>query len=144
MRLALAAAEDAGSSGEVPVGAVILDEELNVLASGANRKERDHDPSAHAELVAIRKACLVRGDGWRLNGCTLVVTLEPCVMCAGAIVAARLDTLVFGAFDEKAGAVASVWDLVRDPRAIHRPKVISGILADEVSAQLRDFFLQHR
>lgn len=144
MRLALAAAAEAGRCGEAPVGAVILDETMRLLAVGTNRKERDHDPSAHAEIVAIREACPTRGDGWRLTGCTLVVSLEPCVMCAGAIVAARIDTLVFGAFDEKAGAVASVWDLVRDPRAIHRPQVVSGIMAEESATLLREFFAGHR
>lgn len=144
MRLALDAAAEAAGRGEVPVGAVVLDAAGNVLAAGANEREASGDVSAHAEIVALRAASRVVGDGWRLAGCTLVVTLEPCVMCAGAIVASRIDRVVFGAFDPKAGAVTSLWDLLRDPRLLHRPAVVSGILADQAEAQLTEFFAARR
>jgi tRNA(adenine34) deaminase len=141
MTLALVEAE--ASSDDIPVGALVVDAEGNVLGSGHNLREADADPTAHAEIVAIRAAGRARGE-WRLTGCTLVVTLEPCTMCAGAIVLARLDRLVFGAYDEKAGAVGSLWDVVRDRRLNHRPEVIGGVLADEASARLRDFFTGRR
>lgn len=144
MRLALAAADDAVLAGEVPVGAVVLDAAGEVLAVGANQREATADVSAHAEIVALRAASEKLGDGWRLPGCTLVVSLEPCVMCAGAIVAARVERVVFGAFDPKAGAVASLWDLLRDPRLLHRPQVTSGILAEQAEAQLKRFFAGRR
>lgn len=144
MRLALRTADDAAERGEVPVGAVVLDAAGQVLAAGGNERELTSDVAAHAEIVAMRRAAQVHGAGWRLPGCTLVVTLEPCVMCAGAIVAARLERVVFGAFDPKAGAVASLWDLLRDPRLLHRPAVVSGILADQVEAQLQAFFAGRR
>lgn len=144
MRLALAAADQARERGEVPVGAVVLDATGGVLAVGANEREATGDVAAHAEIVAMRRAARKLGDGWRLAGCTLVVTLEPCVMCAGAIVASRVERVVFGAFDPKAGAVSSLWDLLRDPRLTHRPQVVSGVLAAEAEAQLRDFFRQRR
>ncbi len=144
MRQALDIAAESIAWGEVPVGALILDAEGRVIATSANEKERSGDPSAHAEICAIRRACRQQKDGWRLDGCTLIVTLEPCAMCAGAIVASRLSRLVYGAFDSKAGAVGSVWDLLRDGRAIHRPQVIAGICADEASAQLKDFFSSRR
>lgn len=144
MRQALAAAEEAAGRGEVPVGAVVLAADGVVLAVAANERELTADVSAHAEIVAMRRATEKLGDGWRLAGCTLVVTLEPCVMCAGAIVAARVTRVVFGAFDPKAGAVTSVWDLLRDPRLTHRPQVVSGILADQAEAQLRRFFEARR
>ena len=144
MELALSEADQAALAGEIPVGAVIVDSAGQIVCAAGNRKERDADPSAHAEIVAIREACRIVGDGWRLCGHTMVVTLEPCVMCAGAIVAARMERIVFGAFDEKAGGVASVWDVVRDPRQIHRPIVISGFMADRATTQLVQFFAQHR
>ncbi len=143
MQQALQAAEAAAGHGDVPVGAVILDAAGNQLAVAGNERELTGDPTAHAEVLAIRRAAERLGQ-WRLSGCTLVVTLEPCTMCAGAIVAARLDHVVFGAFDPKAGAVSSLWDVVRDPRLNHRPRVTSGILADEASALLADFFAAHR
>ncbi len=114
-----------------------------VIGRGRNTRERDGDPTGHAEIVAIREAAAARGE-WRLEGCTLVVTLEPCTMCAGAIVAARLERLVFGAFDDKAGAVGSLWDVVRDRRLNHRPEVVSGVLAEQSTAMLQQFFAQHR
>jgi tRNA(adenine34) deaminase len=143
MRLAIAEARDSDASGDVPVGAVILGRDGGVLAQACNGREAYADPTAHAEIVAIRRAA-ERLDTWRLDGCTLVVTLEPCTMCAGAIVLARIDRLVFGAFDDKAGAVGSLWDVVRDPRLNHRPEVLGGVLADETGELLRDFFTERR
>ena len=144
MRRALEVAELAAAGGDVPVGAVVLAADGEQLSSGGNEREMHADVSAHAEIVALRRAEAVVGDGWRLPGCTLVVTLEPCAMCAGAIVAARIERLVFGAFDPKAGAVSSLWDLVRDPRLTHRVEVTAGVLAAEAEAQLKAFFAQHR
>ena len=144
MRLALSVAADAAVRGEVPVGAVVLDRSGAVLASGGNEREMTGDVAAHAEIVAMRRAAEALGQGWRLPGCTMVVTLEPCVMCAGAIVAARLERVVYGAFDPKAGAVTSLWDLLRDPRLLHRPSVVSGVMADAVAAQLKGFFAERR
>ena len=143
MRQALALAAMAAGEDDVPVGAVVLDADGAILGTGRNTRERDGDPTGHAEIVAMREAATARGE-WRLEGCTLVVTLEPCTMCAGALVAARVERLVFGAFDEKAGAVGSLWDVVRDRRLNHRPEVVSGVLADESAELLRDFFLTHR
>ena len=143
MRQALALAVLAAGDGDVPVGAVVADASGTVIGTGRNTRERDHDPTGHAEIVAMREAAAALGE-WRLEGCTLVVTLEPCTMCAGALVAARVQRLVFGAFDEKAGAVGSLWDVVRDRRLNHRPEVVSGVLADESAELLRDFFLTHR
>ena len=143
MRLALAEAHAALAGDDVPVGAVVLDEAGSVIGAGRNTREADGDPTGHAEVVALRAAARTRGE-WRLTGCTLVVTLEPCTMCAGAIVLSRVDRLVFAAFDEKAGAVGSLWDVVRDRRLNHRPEVVSGVLADESSALLLDFFGTHR
>lgn len=143
MGLALALARSASFEGDVPVGAVIIDRDGTVIGRGRNVRERDGDPTGHAEIVAIREAASAR-DQWRLEGCTLVVTLEPCTMCAGAIVASRLDRLVFGAFDHKAGAVGSLWDVVRDRRLNHRPEVVSGIRAEEAAVILREFFTAHR
>jgi tRNA(adenine34) deaminase len=143
MRQALALAAEAAGDDDVPVGAVVADASGTVIGTGRNTRERDHDPTGHAEIVAMREAAAALGE-WRLEGCTLVVTLEPCTMCAGALVAARVERLVFGAFDEKAGAVASLWDVVRDRRLNHRPEVVSGVLADESAELLRDFFLTHR
>jgi tRNA(adenine34) deaminase len=143
MRQALDLAAMAAGEGDVPVGAVVVDAAGTVIGTGRNTRERDADPTGHAEIVAMREAAAARGE-WRLEGCTLVVTLEPCTMCAGALVAARVERLVFGAFDEKAGAVGSLWDVVRDRRLNHRPEVVSGVLADESAVLLRDFFLTHR
>lgn len=142
MRLALEEAREAVAAGEVPVGALIVHGQ-EVIARAANRTLRDQDPTAHAELLAIRAAATARG-GWRLDGCTLYVTLEPCAMCAGAIVLARIERLVFGAWDEKAGMAGSVGDLVRHPRLNHRPEVRGGIMAEESAALLREFFAARR
>jgi tRNA(adenine34) deaminase len=128
---------------DVPVGAVILDEAGTVIARARNRREIDGDPTAHAEIVAIRQAARAVG-GWRLTGLTLVVTLEPCTMCAGAVTAARLARLVYGAEDPMAGAAGSLWDVLRDTRLDHRPEVIGGVLAAECGALLRDFFAARR
>ncbi|SER90006.1 tRNA(adenine34) deaminase [Propionibacterium cyclohexanicum] len=143
MRRALDAAADAAAHGDVPVGAVVLGCDGTIIGCAGNRREADLDPTAHAEIVAIRQACAGLGS-WRLEACTLVATLEPCTMCAGAIVAARIATLVFGAFDPKAGAVASLWDVVRDPRLNHRPVVVSGVLAQHSEELLASFFRGHR
>lgn len=142
MRSALDAAREAAAAGDVPVGAVVA-RGGEVLARAANRTLRDQDPTAHAELLAIRQAAAALGS-WRLEGCALYVTLEPCAMCAGAIVLARIDQLVFGAWDEKAGMAGSVADLVRHPRLNHRPEVRGGVLADESGALLRRFFSERR
>ena len=139
MRLALAEAELALATGDVPVGAVLLDADGAVLAHGRNEREKLHDPTAHAEVVAIRRAAEARAD-WHLTGTTLVVTLEPCVLCAGAILAARIQRVVFGAWDEKAGAAGSVYDLLRDRRLNHRVEVVPEVLAAESSVLLREFF----
>ena len=143
MRAALDEARASSASADVPVGALVLDESGDVVGRGHNEREATGDPTGHAEVVALRQAAAARGS-WRLDGCTLVVTLEPCTMCAGAIVLARLDRLVFGAYDPKAGAVGSLWDVVRDRRLNHRPEVIGGVLADECGALLRSFFEAHR
>ena len=149
MRLALAEAvaarQEMSGAGQddVPVGAVILDEAGTILARARNRREADRDPTAHAEIVAIRQAASALGS-WRLTGLTLVVTLEPCTMCAGAVTLARLGRLVYGAEDPKAGAVGSLWDVLRDRRLNHRPEVIGGVLADECGAVLREFFAARR
>jgi tRNA(adenine34) deaminase len=140
---ALDLARSTAGDGDVPVGALVVDPGGDVIGRGRNTRERDADPTGHAEVVAIREAASVVGE-WRLEGCTLVVTLEPCTMCAGAIVAARLKRLVFGAFDDKAGAVGSLWDVVRDRRLNHRPEVVSGVRADESTLLLREFFAGHR
>jgi tRNA(adenine34) deaminase len=143
MRLALAEAALAPTTGDVPVGCVLVDADGTVLGRGHNAREARGDPTAHAELVAIQQAAEARGQ-WRLTGCTLVVTLEPCTMCAGALVLARVDCLVFGAYDAKAGAVGSLWDVVRDRRLNHRPEVVGGVLADECGQLLTAFFRTHR
>src|SRR3954470_9933518 len=143
MGAALDEARAALVTGDVPIGAVVLSPVQTVIGAGRNLREADGDPTGHAELVAIRAAAASLGS-WRLDGCTLVVTLEPCTMCAGAAVLARLDRLVFGAFDPKAGAVGSLWDVVRDRRLNHRPEVLGGVLADECSALLDDFFAHQR
>lgn len=139
MRTALAEAELAHSSGDVPVGAVLLDADGSVLALARNEREKLHDPTAHAEVLAIRRGALARGD-WRLTDTTLVVTLEPCVLCAGAILSARIPRLVFGAWDEKAGAAGSVHELLRDRRLNHRVEVLGGVLEAESAALLTRFF----
>lgn len=143
MRAALAEAAAAGAAGEVPVGAVVVDEHGRVIATGRNERESTHDPTAHAEVVALREAAAVRGD-WNLGGCTLVVTLEPCPMCAGALLAARISTLVFGAWDEKGGAVGSRYDLVRDRRLPFRVQVVGGVDADAAATLLQRFFAPRR
>jgi tRNA(adenine34) deaminase len=144
MRAALTeAARVSGLRADVPVGAVILDPAGMIISRAHNRREADADPTAHAEIVAIRQAGRETG-GWRLAGCTLVVTLEPCTMCAGAIVAARMERLVFGAADPGAGAAGSLWDVLRDRRLGHRVEVIGGVLAGECGAGLREFFAQRR
>ena len=139
MELALVEARACAHSDDVPVGAVILDADGDVIATGRNTKERDEDPLGHAEVMAIRAAAAKLGN-WRLSDCTLVVTLEPCVMCAGAILAARIPTVVYGAWDEKAGAAGSVFDLLRDRRLNHQVEVISGVLAEECGQLLTEFF----
>jgi len=143
MRLALHEAARATAHADVPVGAVVIDQDGAVLGRGHNERELSRDPTAHAEMLAIRSAAVRHGQ-WRLTGCTLVVTLEPCAMCAGAIVLSRLERVVFGAFDPKAGAVGSLWDIVRDRRLNHRPEVLAGVLQDECSALLSDWFTQRR
>jgi tRNA(adenine34) deaminase len=139
MRLALQEAGKALQHGDVPVGAVVLDPEGSVIAQAHNDREGARDPTAHAEVLALREAARATGS-WRLSGCTLVVTLEPCTMCAGAAVLARVQRVVYGAVDDKAGAAGSLWDVLRDRRLNHRPEVLSGVLADECGAQLREFF----
>ena len=143
MRAALAEAAAAARTADVPVGAVILDAHGKVVARGRNRREADGDPTAHAEIVAIRAAARAVGS-WRLDGLTLVVTLEPCTMCAGAITVARLSRLVYGAADPRAGAVGSLWDVVRDQRLAPVPEVIGGVLADECLKIIRTFFSERR
>ena len=143
MRTALAEARAALQTGDVPIGAVVLDGSGTVIARGRNRREADGDPTAHAEIVAIRAAARSVGE-WRLDGLTLVVTLEPCTMCAGAITAARLSRVVFGAADPRAGAVGSLWDVVRDQRLAPVPEVIGEVLADECLNVIRRFFSEHR
>jgi tRNA(adenine34) deaminase len=143
MRLALDEARGALATGDVPIGAVVLDPSGDVVARGRNVREAEGDPTGHAEVVALRAAARALGE-WRLTGCTLVVTLEPCTMCAGAAVLARVGRLVFGAYDDKAGAVGSLWDVVRDRRLNHRPEVVAGVLADESTRLLEDFFAGQR
>jgi tRNA(adenine34) deaminase len=145
MRLALDQAAEAqrSAAADVPVGAVILGPAGEILASAHNRREADGDPTAHAEIVAIRQAAAALGN-WRLDGCTLVVTLEPCTMCAGAATAARLRRLVYGATDPAAGAAGSLWDVLRDRRLSHQVEVIGGVLDSECAALLRSFFGQLR
>jgi len=150
MRLALAESRHALPTGDVPVGALVLGPDGAVLGRGHNEREALGDPTAHAEIQAIRAAArslngdAERRDGWRLTDCTLVVTLEPCTMCAGAIVLSRLERVVYGALDDKAGAAGSLWDVIRDRRLNHRPQVVSGVLAPECAADLRAFFDPHR
>ena len=143
MRAALVEARQAAEAGDVPIGAVVVDASGDVVGVGHNVRERDGDPTGHAEVVALRAAAVTVG-AWRLSGCTLVVTLEPCTMCAGAAVLARVDRIVFGAYDEKAGAVGSLWDVVRDRRLNHRPEVVPGVLAHDSTALLDEFFRGQR
>ncbi len=143
MEAALTEARAALAGGDVPVGAVVLDPEGEVVGRGRNVREQLADPTGHAEVVALREAAARRGE-WRLDGHTLVVTLEPCTMCAGAAVLSRVERVVFGAFDDKAGAVGSLWDVVRDRRLNHRPEVVTGILAPDATALLEQFFRDHR
>ncbi|MDX6330624.1 MAG: tRNA(adenine34) deaminase [Streptomycetaceae bacterium] len=140
MRLALTEAARAPLTGDVPVGAVVLGPDgATVIGRGHNEREATGDPTAHAEILAIREAAAAVGE-WRLTGCTLVVTLEPCTMCAGATVLSRVDRVVYGALDAKAGAAGSLWDVVRDRRLNHRPEVIHGVLAEECAGLLTAFF----
>ena len=143
MGLALDEAAAALATGDVPIGAVVLSAEGAVIGTGRNVREADADPTGHAEVVALRAAARERGE-WRLEGCTLVVTLEPCTMCAGALVLARVARVVFAAYDDKAGAVGSLWDVVRDRRLNHRPEVVAGVRAAESAALLEGFFARHR
>ena len=143
MRAALDEAAVAAAHDDVPIGALVLDTDGTVIGRGHNVREADHDPTGHAEVVALRAAAATRGE-WRREGCTLVVTLEPCTMCAGAAVLSRVERIVFGAFDPKAGAVGSLWDVVRDRRLNHRPEVIAGVLEQEATAVLDDFFAARR
>ncbi|CAN2227800.1 CumB Cytosine/adenosine deaminases [Candidatus Nanopelagicaceae bacterium] len=139
MQEAIIVAKSAVSTGDVPVGAVIVNKDGVVVGKGFNEREANNDPTAHAEVVAIRNAA-ARLQNSRLDGCTLIVTLEPCAMCAGAIAQSRISKVIFGAWDDKAGAVGSVWDVLRDPRSIFKVEVISGVLEEECAALLKDFF----
>jgi tRNA(adenine34) deaminase len=143
IRAAIAVAQTAGPD-DVPIGAVIVDADGVELARAANARESLGDPTAHAEILALRAAARVHGDGWRLAGATLAVTVEPCTMCAGALVMARISRVVFGAWEPKTGAVGSLWDVVRDRRLTHRPQVRGGVLAPECAALLDAFFARHR
>ncbi|MFZ4372405.1 MAG: nucleoside deaminase [Mycobacterium sp.] len=143
IRAALSAAGDVGPD-DVPIGAVVFDADGVELARAANAREALGDPTAHAEILALRAAARVLGDGWRLEGATLAVTVEPCTMCAGALVMARVGRLVFGAWEPKTGAVGSLWDVVRDRRLTHRPEVRGGVLAAECAELLAGFFARHR
>ena len=140
---AVAQARAVGESGDVPIGAVVVDTTGRVVGRGRNVRELEHDPTGHAEVVALREAGRALGS-WRLEGCSLVVTLEPCAMCAGAAVLARVDRVVFGAWDDKAGACGSVWDLPRDRRSLHRVEVVGGVLEEECAALLTAFFADRR
>ena len=143
IRAAIAAAGDAGPD-DVPIGAVVFGANGAELARAANAREALGDPTAHAEILALRAAARVCGDGWRLEGATLAVTVEPCTMCAGALVLARVTRVVFGAWEPKTGAVGSLWDVVRDRRLTYRPEVRGGVLADDCAALLKGFFSGHR
>ena len=143
MRVAIEAARTAVASQDIPVGAAIFNSAGELIAIGHNERELHNDPTAHAEIIAIRRAAEKLGD-WHLTGHTLVVTLEPCVMCAGAIAQSRLQTVVFGAWDEKAGAVGSMWDLLRDPRSTFRTEVRAGVLAEECGDLIKSFIQEVR
>ncbi len=139
MQAALSLAKVTGDNGDVPVGAIVVNEAGEILGSGQNLREKNNDPSAHAEIVAMRQAAEKIGS-WRLDDLTMVVTLEPCAMCAGAISQSRFKRLVFGTWDEKAGAVGSVWDLVRDGRSLNKVEVVSGVMEQECGQVLKSFF----
>ena len=143
MQEAISLAKEAAIKGDVPVGALVVDDAGTIIGMGANLREQDNDPTAHAEIVAIRNAASEIGN-YRLDDLTMVVTLEPCGMCAGAIAQSRIKRLVFGSFDEKYGAVGSVWDLLRDPRAIYKPEVLSGVMEKECGELLTEFFTTKR
>lgn len=143
MRVALDQARLAAAEGEIPIGAVVLDEAGTVIAAAHNTRESSADPTAHAEILALRAAAAARG-GWRLDGCTLVVTLEPCPMCAGATVMSRVSRLVFGGWNDEYGAAGSRWDLVRDRRLNHRPEVIGDVMGGEGAAIVREFLTERR
>ena len=143
MQQAISLAKETALKGDVPVGALVVDGSGNIVGQGANLREQENDPTAHAEIVAIRNAAKKLGN-YRLDELTMVVTLEPCGMCAGAIAQSRIKRVVFGSFDEKYGAVGSVWDLLRDSRAIYKPEVLSGVLENECAQLLSDFFITKR
>lgn len=143
IRAAMSAAT-AASAADVPVGAVVFDASGREIARACNEREASGDPTGHAEVIALRRAAAHHGDGWRLENCTIAVTLEPCTMCAGALVAARVGELVFGAWEPKTGAVGSLWDVVRDRRLTHRPQVRGGVLESECAALLTEFFARQR
>ena len=143
MQQAISLAKETALKGDVPVGALVVDDSGNIVGQGANLREQENDPTAHAEIVAIRNAAKKIGN-YRLDELTMVVTLEPCGMCAGAIAQSRIKRLVFGSFDEKYGAVGSIWDLLRDSRAIYKPEVSSGVLENECAQLLSDFFTTKR
>lgn len=144
VRRAIAVARDAVTHGDVPIGALVVGPDGTELASAHNAREELGDPTAHAEIIALRAAAVRYGDGWRLDGCTLVVTVEPCTMCAGALVLARIARVVFGAWEPRTGAVGSLWDVVRDRRLNHRPEVVGGVLESECAALLDEFFAAAR
>lgn len=143
MDQAIVIAKKATTTGDVPVGAIVVDKDGVIIGQGSNEREANNDPTAHAEIVAIRNATS-RIQSSRLDGCTLIVTLEPCAMCAGAIAQSRISDLIFGAWDEKAGAVGSVWDVIRDPRALYKINVIAGVRESECAKLLTDFFESQR
>ena len=143
MQAALSLAKVAGDNGDVPVGAIVVNEAGEILGTGQNLREKNNDPSAHAEIVAMRQAAEKIGS-WRLDDLTMVVTLEPCAMCAGAISQSRFKRLVFGTWDEKAGAVGSVWDLIRDGRSLNKVEVVSGVMEQECGEVLKSFFSSKR
>ncbi|OLF07502.1 tRNA-specific adenosine deaminase [Actinophytocola xinjiangensis] len=144
VRRALDVAREALATDDIPIGAVVLSPQGHELAAAPNAREALGDPTAHAEILALRQAARTHGDGWRLTDCTLVVTVEPCTMCAGAAVLARVSRVVFGAWQPKTGAAGSLWDVLRDRRLPHRPEVVGGVLADECTALLERFFANHR
>ncbi|MGH3864327.1 nucleoside deaminase [Actinokineospora sp.] len=144
VRAAIVAAREAEATGDIPIGAVVFDPDGKVLASACNAREALGDPTAHAEILALRAAAAALGDGWRLAGCTLAVTVEPCTMCAGALVLARIERVIFGAWEPKTGAVGSLWDVVRDRRLTHRPEVTGGVLETECAELLEAFFASRR
>lgn len=144
VRAALERTPGAAATGDVPIGAVVFGPDGAFLAGAHNQREALGDPTAHAEILALRAAAAEFGDGWRLEGCTLAVTVEPCTMCAGALVLARVARVVFGVWEPRTGAVGSLWDVVRDRRLNHRPEVVGGVLADECAAVLEEFFAEHR